>query len=98
MDPSLQSQSSVLSRNTVRAAPYTARPPSPPYIHVPSTLMEGDQVSIVPSFENVDTMQLTVEDLNIITQNKTQIANESGANWKYESRRLAQPVLDFLYL
>lgn len=46
----------------------------------------------------MDSSQLTHEDLTIITQGKTQMANDSTYIWRYESRRQAQPVLDFLYL
>lgn len=55
-------------------------------------------LSIVPTFENVDPSQLTNEDLGIITQGKTQMAADANHVWRYESRRAAQPVLDFLYL
>jgi len=91
-------QHHTLARGTTANAPYVSRPPSPPYIHVPSINFDGGCLSLVPSYQDVDTTQLTEEDLEIITQNKIQIASDAAGSWKYESRRLAQPVLDFLYL
>jgi serine/threonine/tyrosine-interacting protein len=60
--------------------------------------MMDEPLSLVPSFDNIDSTQLTETDVTIITQNKTQISSDSHVTWKYESRRQAQPVLDFLYL
>ena len=100
MEPPERSQTASplpLSRGTVATAPYTKRPPSPPYIHVPTMTAEGS-IRIVPSYEGVNSESLTHEDLCNITQNRVQIARETGASWKYEWRRLAQPILDFLYL
>lgn len=56
-------------------------------------------MSLVPSFDNVDTTRLTSEQLALITQGKAQISTEGGsATWRYNDRRTAQLVLDFLYL
>ena len=100
MDPQQSSQpapSLSLSRGTVANAPYTKRPPSPPYIHVPAVAPEGS-IRIVPSYEGVDSENLTDADLSIITQNQVQIAHDNASTWRYEARRQAQPILDFLYL
>ncbi len=86
------------SQHQVKAnAPYVNRPPDPPTIYVPLVIAET-AISIVPSYADVDAASLTKEDLAIIIQNKAHIAHEKQASWKYEWRRLAQPVLDFLYL
>lgn len=92
-------QPSLAPRGVTRAAPFTAQPPSPPPIHVPPVSSYGKgKLSIVPTFESIDPSQLTHEDLGIITQGKTQMAIDNNRVWLYESRRQAQPILDFLYL
>lgn len=79
-------------------APYTKRAPSPPTLFIPA----GDwatPVKIVPRYDNVDPASLSAKDLAIITQNGLeQVAYDSAPYWAYESRRVAQPILDFLYL
>ncbi|KAI1161760.1 protein-tyrosine phosphatase-like protein [Nemania serpens] len=79
-------------------APYTKRAPSPPALLIPP----GDwatPVKIVPRYDNVDPAALSARDLAIITQNGLeQVAYDSAPHWAYESRRVAQPILDFLYL
>ncbi|TPX18927.1 uncharacterized protein E0L32_011405 [Thyridium curvatum] len=90
----------AVTRGTIANAPYSSRPPSPPYIHIPSLIASGQtSMSIVPSFTGVvDSTRLTEADLRIITQDKIQIAQDASSNWRYEARREAQPILDFLYL
>ncbi|KAI0889269.1 phosphatases II [Annulohypoxylon maeteangense] len=83
------------------AAPYSARPPSPPSIVIPTPNLHNsnEHITVVPSYEKVDPASLSANDLKIITQNhKEQLAKDSAANWTYESRRVAQPILDFIYL
>ncbi len=81
------------------AAPFSARPPSPPSIIVPTHNADvGGSLSIVPSFVDIDSSDLTEEDLAIITRGWTQEAVDGTMNWQYESRREAQAILDFLYL
>ena len=54
---------------------------------------------LVPSYENVDPSSLSKEDLAIITGNtKEFVATNLANNWRYEQRREAQSILDFLYL
>lgn len=90
---------SGLGNNVIPAAHYSSRPPSPPYIHIPSIgLQDNNYVTIVPSFGNIDSSLLTKDDLDIITGGKTQIAFDTASEWQYEGRRTAQPILDFLYL
>jgi hypothetical protein len=56
-------------------------------------------MKVVPSYGNIDPASLSDKDLAIITQNGLeQVAQDSGLNWSYESRRVAQPILDYLYL
>jgi hypothetical protein len=88
------------SRGVTRAAPFDSRPPSPPYIHIPPIGQVGtvNSLSIVPTYENIDSQMLTKDDLNVITQGKIQMATYMSQDWRYESRRQAQPILDFLYL
>ncbi|KAK0619951.1 protein-tyrosine phosphatase-like protein, partial [Immersiella caudata] len=55
-------------------------------------------LKIVPSFKGVDEARLTESDISIITQNKAQIASDQSNGWQYESRRVPQRILDFLFL
>lgn len=90
-----------LSDGVVRTASFTNRPPSPPYIHIPTPLGENNNrpLTLTPSFASVDPRDLTSDDLKIITGGKVQEASDNYKNtWKYEDRRKAQPILDFLYL
>lgn len=90
-----------LGDGVIRAANFTAAPPSPPAINVPSAHIHPNHPSLTltPSFESVDTGSLTAEDIDIITGGRLQHAgNPSDTNWRYEDRRKAQAILDFLYL
>lgn len=53
---------------------------------------------LMPSYQNAGSTQLTRRDVEIITQNTMQIAQDRSSDWSYEQRRRAQPLLDFLYL
>lgn len=94
-----------MNKTTVPSAPYTRRPPSPPQLPYPIFLNQprraGSRAEFVltPSYDNVDPGQLTAEDLAIITQNQPQLVapNVSG-DWRYEQRREAQRILEFLYI
>ncbi|KAK5991503.1 hypothetical protein PT974_09786 [Cladobotryum mycophilum] len=93
----------MAARNeTIPAAPYSYRPPSPPFIHIP--VVQRDQtelchpLDLMPSYEHVDPAELTSNDITIITRNVVQIATDRAATWYYEQRREAQSILDFLYL
>ncbi|KAG6366668.1 hypothetical protein INS49_000847 [Diaporthe citri] len=95
------SQPHSLSDGVVRTASFTNRPPSPPYIHIPTPLAENNNrpLTLTPSYASVDPRDLTSDDLKIITGGKVQQASDNYKNtWKYEDRRKAQPILDFLYL
>lgn len=90
-----------LSDGVVRTASFANRPPSPPYIHIPTPLAENNNrpLTLTPSYASVDPRKLTSEDLKIITGDRIQEASDNYKNtWKYEDRRKAQPILDFLYL
>lgn len=90
-----------LSGGVVRNASFTNRPPSPPYIHIPTPLAADNAKtpSVTPSYDTVDPSMLTPEDLQIITGGRAQQAVDlQKTAWRYEDRRRAQPVLDFLYL
>ncbi|KAI2629505.1 phosphatases II [Xylaria nigripes] len=78
--------------------PYTNKPPSPPHISIPIDVATNT-IKIVPLYDNVDPVSLSDRDLSIITQNYLeQVAQDSASTWIYESRRAAQPILDYLYL
>ncbi|KKY31399.1 putative dual specificity phosphatase [Diaporthe ampelina] len=90
-----------LSDGVVRTASFTSRPPSPPYIQIPTPLSENNNrpLTLTPSYASVDPRNLTPDDLHIITGGRPQEASDNyKSTWKYEDRRKAQPVLDFLYL
>jgi serine/threonine/tyrosine-interacting protein len=86
--------------NAVPAAPYAARPPSPPSIMIPAPnfLKANEPIVCVPSFANIDPLSLSAPELEIITQNRPQEAYDSVNNWTYEDRRKAQEIVDFLWL
>ncbi|KAI1055584.1 hypothetical protein LB505_010823 [Fusarium chuoi] len=88
------------ANNAVPSAPYVRRAPSPPFIHIPPTGQCGVSAApiLLPSYEQVDSSQLTAHDVKIITQNMQQIATDRAADWSYEQRRDAQKLVDFLYL
>ncbi|KAI1881353.1 hypothetical protein JX265_000179 [Neoarthrinium moseri] len=89
-----------LQPGVMPAAPYAARPPSPPAIMIPApNFLKGNQpIVCTPSYANVDPFFLSATDLQIITRNRPQEAHDSVSDWAYEDRRTAQPILDFLYL
>ncbi|KAI0022337.1 protein-tyrosine phosphatase-like protein [Xylariomycetidae sp. FL0641] len=87
----------------IPAAPYSARPPSPPGIWIPVPKMAlndmHEPLKLLPTYENIDPATLSVDDLGIITQGgREQIASDAAISWVYEDRRKAQQILDFLYL
>ncbi|KAF4415017.1 tyrosine phosphatase [Fusarium acutatum] len=88
------------ANNAVPSAPYVRRAPSPPFIHIPPTGQCGVSAApiLLPSYEHVDSSQLTAHDVKIITQNMQQIATDRAADWSYEQRRDAQKLVNFLYL
>lgn len=102
MAPSPHPEPSLpLGNGVVRTADFAARPPSPPFLHVPSAFFENTHPSLAlaPSPDSVASGSLTAQDLHIITNGQTQHAsNPSETNWRYEDRRRAQAVLDWLYL
>jgi serine/threonine/tyrosine-interacting protein len=83
------------------AAPYSSRPPSPPTVYIPGPPVHNahNEMTVVPSYANVDPAQLTADDLAIITGGgQAQSVRDTATTWNYANRRTAQPVLDFLYL
>ncbi|OTB03025.1 hypothetical protein M426DRAFT_322046 [Hypoxylon sp. CI-4A] len=90
-----------LQHGVIPAAPYSRRAPSPPTILIPHPHLADStkHLAVVPTYDKVDPTSLSPVDLKIITQNyKEQLAMDSAHNWVYESRRTAQPILDFIYL
>ncbi|RGP80541.1 hypothetical protein FLONG3_1375 [Fusarium longipes] len=87
------------ANNSMPSAPYSRRAPSPPFIHIPTGGQFDREVQdLLPSYENVDPSQLTPQEIQIITRDVRQTANDRAYEWSYEQRREAQMLVDFLYL
>lgn len=100
-NPSYHTPSLPLGDGVIRAAGFTARPPSPPPLLVPSAFIQLNHPSLTltPAFDSVDTGSLTAKDIDIITGGRDQRATDpSKSGWRYEDRRKAQAITDFLYL
>ncbi|KAL7910505.1 hypothetical protein GGI35DRAFT_448976 [Trichoderma velutinum] len=80
----------------VRSGAYSYRAPSPPKIHIP--VQSAVTMSLEPSYDLVDPFKLTVEEFTIITGNRIQRSADRSSRWRYEQRRDAQRILDFLFL
>lgn len=96
-----QSPSSfVLAADVVRNDFLTMRPPSPPYVHVPTIIGHpthpANTITPAPSGPG----HLAPDAVALITGNRPQAISGGRASdqWQYEHRRRAQPILDFLYL
>ncbi|UKZ82741.1 hypothetical protein TrVFT333_010537 [Trichoderma virens FT-333] len=80
----------------IRSAAYSYRPPSPPKITVP---VQGQKtIKLEPSYDLVDPRKISREQFTIVTGNRTQISVDRSTRWRYEQRRDAQHILDFLSL
>ncbi|KAK0668688.1 protein-tyrosine phosphatase-like protein [Cercophora samala] len=100
-----EQEKSPIADGVVRSAQTIRRAPSPPYIHIPALVgrSETESMSIEPSFSPFNHSSaaggLTEEELReLFSHIDTQTANNSSYHWQYAHRRLAQPILDFLYL
>lgn len=90
----------ALAADVVRNDSMSTRPPSPPYVHVPTLDCDPNDAARTilplpsgPGYLNPDTVAL-------ITGNRPQalISKRVKDTWQYEHRRRAQSILDFLYL
>ncbi|KAJ4385477.1 hypothetical protein N0V93_009905 [Gnomoniopsis smithogilvyi] len=90
----------ALAADVVRNDLMSARPPSPPYVHVPTIDYDPTKPAFpimpVPSGPG----HLTSDNVALITGNRPQTISSQRVKltWQYEHRRRAQPILDFLYL
>lgn len=90
-----------LAASATPSGPYSLRPPTPPPIHQDGDVPIGDDeclLTLLPSYGSAGYWQLSNEDVTAITGGCPQTASDSMMDWAYEMRRVAQPVLDFLYL
>ncbi|KAF5128200.1 hypothetical protein E5D57_009134 [Metarhizium anisopliae] len=88
-----------LCANATRSAPYSYHAPSPPSIHIPPPKWSADPecaMELLPPLQDGDPSQLN--DIQIITRNERQVAQDSSDLWVYGNRYQAQAILDFLYL
>ncbi|KAJ6787741.1 hypothetical protein PWT90_04000 [Aphanocladium album] len=88
-------------RATTPTAPYSRRPPSPPYItipHLPRHELGRNAYTVAPSETNLNAIQLSKDDLAIVTRGKAQVAADMASTWNYEMRREAQSILDYMYI
>ncbi|KAH8911480.1 phosphatases II [Coniochaeta sp. PMI_546] len=83
-----------------------ARPPSPPYIHIPTVAEQDNAVTLNPITSTAPLSpvfdlglgnHISRHDVLTITQGRVQVSPRTQ-EWTYESRRQAQPILSFLYL
>ncbi|KAK4177338.1 protein-tyrosine phosphatase-like protein [Triangularia setosa] len=98
----MEQEKSPIAEGVVRSAETMRRAPSPPYIHIPALTLRST-MSIHPSISEPTPFSgeddLTDEDLRqLFSSLDTQKAIDSSHQWQYAHRRLAQPILDFLYL
>lgn len=95
-----QNQQPEARNNAIPAAPYAARPPSPPSIMIParSPAKANQPLNIVPRFANIDPKSLSAPELEIITQSRPQSAYDCVSDWSYRDRWLAHEILDFMWL
>ncbi|TFB01200.1 hypothetical protein CCMA1212_007012 [Trichoderma ghanense] len=82
----------------VASSPYTYRAPSPPVIGVPVKSRDDYKIVLEPLHRRVDPNLISRENLAIITGNRKQVSVDNTWLWKYEHRREAQRILDYLYL
>ncbi|KAL7957440.1 hypothetical protein V8C34DRAFT_285612 [Trichoderma compactum] len=85
-----------MNRAIVRSGAYSYRAPSPPKIHIP--VQSVADMDLVPSYDLVDSSKLTLEDFTIITGNRIQKSTDRSTRWRYEQRREAQRILDYVFL
>ncbi|KAK4199455.1 protein-tyrosine phosphatase-like protein [Triangularia verruculosa] len=102
----MEKEKAPIAEGVVRSAETMCRPPSPPYIHVPpfsprttnpaTMLMHLSPSELAPYAGGGD---LSDEELRqLFSYLDNQQAIDSSHAWQYAHRRLAQPILDFLYL
>ncbi|KAJ4421335.1 hypothetical protein N0V82_003846 [Gnomoniopsis sp. IMI 355080] len=90
----------ALAADVVRNDSMSTRPPSPPYLHVPTLDCDPNDpaktILPLPSGPGY----LTPDTVATITGNRPQalLSKRVKDAWQYEHRRRAQPILDFLYL
>ncbi|KAL6883143.1 protein-tyrosine phosphatase-like protein [Trichoderma longibrachiatum] len=82
----------------VACSPYSYRAPSPPVIGVPVKSRDDSQIVLEPLPGRVHPSLISRENLAIITGNRQQVSVDNTWLWKYEHRREAQRILDYLYL
>ncbi|KAL6856754.1 protein-tyrosine phosphatase-like protein [Trichoderma novae-zelandiae] len=82
----------------VASSAYSYRAPSPPIIGVPVKSRDDYKIVLEPSQRRVDPQLVSRENLAIITGNRKQVSVDNTWLWKYEQRREAQRILDYLYL
>lgn len=87
-----------------RTTPYTRGSPLPPTISVPNPAIPlrangtPADIELDTSPSDIDTSLVTPQELEVIAQISPQLTASIDTNWKYESRRQAQRIVDWLYL
>lgn len=96
----MDDMSATIATGVIRNDILSTRAPSPPYVHVPTVVSRNDPAQIIkPSYDLVSPGSLTAADIDIITGGRLQTAGRRPSeDWKYEDRRNAQAILDYLYL
>ncbi|KAL7929376.1 hypothetical protein V8C35DRAFT_315844 [Trichoderma chlorosporum] len=80
----------------IRSGSYSYRAPSPPKIVVP--VQGSADVRLDPAYDYIDHRGLSRAEYAIITGNRMQLSADRSSRWRYEQRRDAQRILDYLYL
>ncbi|KAK5660460.1 hypothetical protein OQA88_13006 [Cercophora sp. LCS_1] len=95
-----------ISGSIEATAPFSNRPPSPPYIHVPPFMgmdTAGGKglfraLTLTPSPSNLGSAGLTEAAFQTVASYGPLAAKDNANQWVYEARRQIQQVLPYMYL
>lgn len=94
---------SLFYGSLTRNAPYSLRAPSPPTMPIQAgSALRSDgtpvEVSLEPCHDRMDPTLLTADEFEKITGSAVRQLAKQTPIWRYEARREAHHILDFLYL
>ncbi|KAK4674734.1 hypothetical protein QC763_123260 [Podospora pseudopauciseta] len=100
----MEREKSPIAEGVVRSAQTMRRAPEPPYIHIPALPGRSSNPTLsIDPFSDLNNSSgagdYTEEELReLFSHLDTERAVDPSLHWQYAHRRLAQPILDFLYL